>query len=583
MSKNSDGWPELHPPLKRRLHLQISNLLLEFGNFLSRRNSKWFKRLQHEAEHEPYAPDSCPPEGADIELERFLYGDLYPVEDFDELKFGMDQLFRAHESTFPTYRSERWHEWVEQRKDEVGGVATSSVGYLDLSDACTFLKDCHVTAFGIEGYVFLGLNFTPSEECRDEFEDLVTERSETTSILTLPNLFKPIFNLSLFSWVRYSLGFRRESESAVLRREIDRFFLRCNREVADLLGSHIGSGLSPESPLPSLEIISTDIPRNQLLSYREEKRKENSSEQSLRHQFWTSIGHRPPLINPWRWEWGQLYRTRRSDEYKSRGYQMVVHRPDLVELEDYRIDDREPGEEATHFGLALRAYLTDRTGRFGALLAIQEQFLRFRDRLVNLRNLLSPQLRNRSGIGLLLKVVRKGTEVLSDLNAVRFSQKRLWSQVEKRRVRGWLFGSLHGAKRSKRDSKETVDFVDDWSDEIETLRNENQSRLERIESAYDKLFSIVNARVTFLLQITVVGLTFLLLWLTFLMVLSRSSPRQQKGDQRRQDPVSQTPESQSLPLRKTAHPSGISRDSTGMDSPAPISSSSNAEWERLSR
>lgn len=522
MSLKSDDWPQLHPSFRRRLHIKISDLLLGFGGILSDRNSEWFKSLQHRAEREPYDTSSSLPEDADVELEHLLYGDLYAVEDFEKLKYGIDQLFRDHESKLPTYRSRQWHEWVDQLKGQAGGWVRSNVGYLDLSDACTFFSSCHVAAFGTEGYITLGLGFTPSDVCKDEFEKLLAEGGEFTTLLTLPNLFEPVSNLSLLSWVRYSLGFRQEPRSSDLQRKIDRLFLRCNREVADLLESYIGSGLALEKPLPSLEIISTDISRDQLLSHEEERERGNSSERSLNNRFWTNIGQRHPPTNPWRWEWGQLYRTRRSDEYNFRSHQMVVHRPDLVQLEDYRIGDREPGEGETRFGLALRAYLRDRTSRLGAVLAIREQFLRFRDRLIYMRNLLSPQLRTRSSKRLPLKVLWNGKEVLAGINAVHFSQKRLWSQVKDKRIRSWLFRAFRGAKRSGWNSEETVDFVDDWAEEVEALKSENQSRLERVESAYDKLFTIVNARATILLQLTLAMLTVLLLWLTTLMVMNSS-------------------------------------------------------------
>lgn len=520
MTNTSDGWPRLRPPLKRRVHLKVSHFLLKFGEFMSAGDSEWFKRLQYRAEHEPYDPSSSLPESANVQLEHLLYGDLYAVEDFGKLKYGVDQLFREHQSALPSYESKRWHDWVDRRKDKAGGTASSNVGYLDLSDASALFRRCHVAAFGVEGYISLGLDFTPSEKCRDEFKNLLTKGGEFTTLVTMPNLFESLSALSLFSWVRYTLGFRQESRSTDLQRKIDQFFLRCNREAADLVESNIGSGLAPEKPLPSLEIISTDIPRDELLSHEETSASRNSQEQRLGYQFWTNIGERSPPLNPWRWEWGQLYQTQRSDEYGFRSHQMLVHRPDLVRLEDYRIGDRQPGEEESSFSLALRAYLGNRTDRFGALLAIQGKFLLFRDRLVDLRNLLSPQLGGRSGTGLLLKVLRKGAQVLSSMNAVRFSQRRLWGQVEKKRVKWWLFRSLRGANRSQIDSEEPVDFVEDWGNEIETLKKSNQRRLERIESAYEKLFSIVNARVTFLLQLTVAVLTVALLWLTILMVTS---------------------------------------------------------------
>ena len=250
----------------------------------------------------------------------------------------------------------------------------------------------------------------------------------------MPNLSNSLSDLPLFNWTRYSFGFRRESESRDLQRKTDQFFLKCNREAADLLENHIGSGLAPRQPLPSLEVISTDLSRDELISHDEDRRTNGASKQTLRNQFWRNIGQRSTPINPWRWEWGQLYRTRRSDKYGFRSHQMVVHRPDLVQLGDYRIDDREPREGETNFDLALSAYLRYRSVRLGALLAIREKFLRFRDRLVDLRNLLSPQLRSRSNAGLLLKVVRKGAEILSGINAVRFSQNRLWSQIKDSRA-----------------------------------------------------------------------------------------------------------------------------------------------------
>jgi hypothetical protein len=245
--------------LRRRLHLKVSNLLLDFGDFLSERNSECFKGLQHRADWDPYTAESSLPEEANVRLEYLLYGDLYAVEDFEELKYGMDQLFRKHEVTIPTYEPWRWHEWVDQRKHEAGGLATNNVGYLDLSEACALFRGCHVMAFGMEGYVSLGLKITPSEECKDEFKGLLAEGGESTILFTMPNLFKPLSDLSLLSWTRYFLGFNREPEGADLQRKIDQFFLRCNREAADLLENHIGSGLAPKQPLPSLEIISTDI------------------------------------------------------------------------------------------------------------------------------------------------------------------------------------------------------------------------------------------------------------------------------------------------------------------------------------
>lgn len=522
MSSSATGWPQLRPSLSMRLHQKVSNLLLDLGDFLSKKDSEWFKGLQHKADWDPYTAETSLPKEADVRLEHLLYGDLYAVEDFDELKYGMDRLFREHEVTIPKYGSWRWHEWVNQRKNGAGGLATNNIGYLDLSEASLLFRSCHVMALGMEGYVALGLKFTPSEECRNKIKELLAEGGKPTILFTMPNLLNSLSDLSLFSRTRYFLGFSREPRSADLQRKIDRFFLRCNREAADLLENHIGSGLAPRQPLPSLEIISTDISRNELVSHDEDRRKKGSSKRSFRNRFWRNIGQHAPPTNPWRWEWGQLYRTWRSDEYGFRSHQMVVHRADLVQLEDYRIDDREPREGETKFDLALRAYLIHRVGEFGALLAIREQFLRFRDRLVNLRNLLSPQLRNQSSTGLLLKVLIKGTEVLSEINAVRFSQARLWSQVNREKVKNWLFRSSRGAKRSQRESEEAVDFVEDWTDEVKTLKNGNQNRLQRIDSAYEKLFTIFNAHATVLLQFTVAGLTVLLLWLTILMVMNSS-------------------------------------------------------------
>jgi hypothetical protein len=151
----------------------------------------------------------------------------------------------------------------------------------------------------------------------------------------------------------------------------------------------------------------------------------------------------------------------------------------------------------------------------GATLAIEEQLQRHRERLIALRNLLIPQLKNRGLLSLPpYRVLLRGMDYLAEMNAIRFSRDHLVSQLEDERTRIWITDSLQGAKRSSRDSDSPVDFITDWWDRVESLESNVRSRLERTESTYEQLFSIMNAQGTFFLQFAVFVLTLVLLWLT---------------------------------------------------------------------
>jgi hypothetical protein len=376
---------------------------------------------------------------------------------------------------------------------------------------------CYVTALGFEAHVILGLNFTPSKDVKREFRETVSEGGDPTILFQLNNLFKPLSEIPLFNSIRYSLGYSVESASSDLARKIDRLLLQCNKEAVELLQSHIGAGLGENKPLPSLEVISTALPRSKILSFNERHQKQESGNlenSSLDRDLWESIGQsRPP--NPWRWTWAQLYRSQRSDEYQFRSYQLLVHKPDLVRSGEFRIGDREPRQGESAFGLELSAYLRFRTARLGATLAIEEQLQRHRERLIALRNLLIPQLKNRGLLSLPpYRVLLRGMDYLAEMNAIRFSRDHLVSQLEDERTRIWITDSLQGAKRSSRDSDSPVDFITDWWDRVESLESNVRSRLERTESTYEQLFSIMNAQGTFFLQFAVFVLTLVLLWLT---------------------------------------------------------------------
>jgi hypothetical protein len=102
MGDISDRWPRLRPPLKRRIRLKISELLLNIGSNLAERDSNWFRRLQDIAEREPIVEEvkPSPPDDAQLNLERVLYGDIYHVENFNSLKNG-STVSLSHTSTDP--------------------------------------------------------------------------------------------------------------------------------------------------------------------------------------------------------------------------------------------------------------------------------------------------------------------------------------------------------------------------------------------------------------------------------------------------------------------------------------------------
>lgn len=527
MSSSSNGWPPLNPPLSRRLRERVSQLALKLGEQLRERDSDLFKRIQREYqsidEHGAYQ-DTSPTEKADVKLESIVYGDLYPIEAFPRLRSGIATLLEnlgARPAPLDTRATQNWEDWLQGVQSNPNTGAWQNVGILDLSKTCHLIDRCHVWANSVGDYIALSIVASPSEKCRKQFRQITDNGGEQSFLFYFPHLTRSLGELSLFSDLRFSLGYHEEPPSADFEKQVDRLFLKCNREITDKLNDHIGGGLGTQGPLPSLEVISTALPESQsptqLWSGEDEKRK--SANEALNQNFWSCIGG--VSTHPWKWSWGCLYSTDRSDKYSFRSYQMLVHRPNLADYGDYVVGSVRDDESVSD--VQLRGYFSFMGKRIGALLAIREQFFRFRKRLIRLRNQVSPQLGSELGtIRQIWRTLRKGTSQLTEINSIRFSQGRLWSAISEERKRGSLYRGLKGAERQRYDSDSTADFLEDWHDQLQELRASNRDRLERLESSYKALFSITNAQVTASMQLAIVILTVVLLILTAVMATNGS-------------------------------------------------------------
>lgn len=513
------NWPQPELSLRKKIRLKISAWILDQARRRKKSERLPLSSLQSLAENTWKSKDLVCPDNINLMIRSIVFYDIYSVEEFDKLSDGLIRLYKRCQ--FPqgslarhteSIHSKDISQWIQQAQVEMMSAGWRNGGFLHLAGNYCDHGNLYLANIG-PSHISLTLIVSPTDHFQKKFHDIISSQPSNDLVLGFRATGFPRFKMSSYRIAWRTFGMRSSSTSPdyIRHRELDELMLSMNKEIVTLFRKYIRAGLSMYGPLPSIEILTTDETlRN--LSARQLRKKTNEELSSLNLRFWNTIGFDALSFHPYFWRWLIFYPAYRSQHYSMHNYQILASRTDFRRSRDHK-DEKELDEEILY-------HLRYRLPQICALLSVEALYRQLKRDIIAARNRLAPTISKPSIKRFAIGSFRRGTNWLARLNRLHFQQDRIWSELEHSRTRSALKERVRGGRRHAFQKGPRVDFVDDWSSFIETMKYSNDQQLTLVKSAYEDHFKLRQALTTNTLQIVAIALTILVILLSIISILN---------------------------------------------------------------
>lgn len=446
--------------------------------------------------------DALPPQELAVSLRKILFYDLVAVEEYEALARTLDHLHRrlapARGSLARSFRNEPPGDWI--RDVVMSGKRGASTGrgwVFGDKDGLQPLYFAEVTVATVSSsYLCLTILATPTTTFQEAYRSGVMDEVRGDFRLSLPD-----WRSFMTRWA-WRQGFMESitGTDAPRSRRLNALLLDANRQVVGHLRRRGGVGMSARGPLPFTEVVGVEATSAEM----PDPRGRSNSAPS----YW----HRMPLSpfrgNPYVHQWLRFDRLRRDARAPVPAHQLVASLPDARAQAD--ADPLIQSEDAVDATLRYRAH------QLAELLAVEARLDEIGRDARRVRDQIGSALRPSASFSVLR--LRRDARTSNALNALRFQQDRLGSEVEEEHLTRFA-RDIRGLRRFPfRKGQPRTDFLDDWEAHVRFVGKRNEARLRVLAEAVETRLQLHSVASATALQAAVLFLTVVLLLLTLLMV-----------------------------------------------------------------
>lgn len=485
--------PRTKRQISERAHLRISQHLLSLGKFLEKRESRYLSDLQflasrYEANIAQSNEGLREPGGLNLQFDLLIYSDLYTVDEIDSVRSGIKKMkskFSPSKGSlsYAFDREREIDEWLNSTKKGELSIGSRDAGYLFFEDKsnryCPF-KDASLILKQISSsFVALIIVAIPSDSFKSRFEALLNEPSgiDFKVHLTSVGLWHQLRKRRVF------LGHSERSASAVKQLELNFLTFEANAFLTQELRKSVGVGLNVLGPLPSFEVLSI-APQLDFLPENAEKARQETNKSHSRFFSW--IGYRINLVDPYEYEWLRFYHADRRLPVAMETAQMLVSRLDFATAHTV--------SENVEFARELRSRLRHSLQHYVALFAIQVLADHLLVGINRTSYTLGPKLATIGGRGRGIRTIKSGVRRLRELNEIISRAERLWVDVfdsgDIRFTTRWTTGAKRKRRRGDGEGVNKIDFLDDWEKRIQANRSRITPQMKMLRASFDALLQL---------------------------------------------------------------------------------------------
>lgn len=446
--------------------------------------------------------NELPPEHLAVSLRKILFYDLVAVEEYETLARTLDHLHRrlapSKAGLVQLGRNEPPGDWVRAVvASGRRGVSTGRAWVFGDKDGPQPLYYANVTVATVSAsYLCLSILTTPTTTFQEAYRAGVMDAVDGDFRLSLPD-----WRSFLTRWA-WRQGFMESitGTDAPRSRRLNALLLEANRQLVRHLRRRGGVGMSARGPLPFTEVVGVEATSDEMPDPR--------GRATTQAPYWHRMQLSPFQGNPYVYRWLRLARLRRDSHVPIPAYQIAVSLPEARDQAD--ADPMIHSEDAVDRVFRYRAH------QLAELLAVEARLDEIGRDARRVRDQIGPSLRPAASLSVLR--LRQAARTSNTLNALRFQQDRLGSEVEEERL-ARSARDIRGLRRfSFRRGHSRTDFLDDWAAGVAFVRTRNEERLRVLANAFETRLQLHNVASTTALQGAVLVLTIVLLLLTLLMV-----------------------------------------------------------------
>jgi hypothetical protein len=489
-------WSRLHGSLSVRIPLRASMAILK--SLEQHRKFLWWGIPESLVDGREFwlsrVEPTGRPAGMDIDVLAIAFCDIFFVEEFEQLKDGLQKLSN---SCGERLRRNDLHAWFQQARTSSFGGSSIRLGYFFIGQ----LKPRRPSSLAHNAFlclkhlapsvVALTWLVTPSSTFTKRFHAIIDKDAYPDATLILTRHGFSVASISNPVFAR--------------QKEIDSLFLSLNQEVVSISRTYLRAGMSIHGPLASVEALAINEP----LDFFPANSEEVKDEPKLRKEFWGGLGFQRFITPIYAGDDFRIYPVNRGRNSHSISYQSILSLTDFATRQKRDTDIR---HELRHRHL----YFLD---EFCPVLALIHFHRVIQKELLDSRMYVTPSLREQThGIAPALSM-ESGVARLASLSGLHFQQLRVTEELSDKHGKDWLFGELRGINRRERGGKISGELVSDLLWQLDSLREFNTSQLELLRSSFRTLLEYKNVLTNHRVSVWLIVLTVLLLLLTSVLFI----------------------------------------------------------------
>ncbi len=512
------NWPKPELSYIERLNIKFTNKLYQFA-LKKERDKGLMGRINMQAKHNLRSINTISSNvsqfPSDLTLEEVVYYDIYPIEEFTNLRKGLSKIIRRYR--YPKgslgllmHRFDRANDFLSdlQKFKFRGGSCGAGAVYFSESSNFECIDSVRLSVAIINpSYICLILIAEPSKYFKAKFHEISKLAEKIDEKIIFPNIKYGLSNLR--NWHRF--GHSSGNIIDFKHRELDELFLQANKEIVKCLRNNIKGGMSMWGPIPQIEIISTNEKLDNVVTdiY---KRNDLTDSQKQFDAYLEYVGYSSRRLKPYSMEGANLYKIHRSKHYNLSAYQF------LISLNKSESDS----EDNIAYRNEILSDLNYLYSNLCVSLSIKDYLQFISDNLFELHKRISKVLEKETSKGISLLGFKKNISKTAKINLLKFQQNRFWHEITEQKTFSYLKNRMIEFRREAYNWEDDNDtskiFLSDLEENTSNLKKSNDGIIEYLESANDQLLQLKNIVVGTRLQYAVVALTILLLVITLLLI-----------------------------------------------------------------
>lgn len=507
------NWPKSKRTIWQSLRIKTTRKIFQIVDKIeipeTKTLEKWkiLNNLKSHAARELQPRDSnliaCP-EAVKVELENIGLSDLFFPEEFESLQKGLNKLISKYTFSSMGISRDDLNAWFSNINNYTfESASTLYVGSILFSnkndnEPIQFLHSAQICLKYIpSSFITLSASVKPSAKFIKGFNSIIKSTPISQSEILGIDFKHGFISLSIPSpW------YTREAE-------LEKLFLELNRSVVVLFRETFRAGLSRFGPLPSIEVISTNI------SLKEIPLRAHTSKASKEFlacsKFFHSLGYPSSLYRIYKdEEWWSLYEVYRNELfYKNfHSYQVLISLVDAKKIELF-------GEDKG----SLVAAVFDKIHEFLHLLALEHFYETLRSLTIGIKNELEPNLSGLTQGKIKVKNLESGTMKMVVLNSLHFYHSRIWIGVDSAFFSHVMNRDIRSLYRKQHKSENSVLLIDDIKFNIENNKRFCEQQLSLLKLTYSQILSYKSTSLNYLLQQNTFLLSILVAILTVITII----------------------------------------------------------------